>query len=98
MNGDLLLGNNVPTVGTNSDPRKYETIKCSHCGSIQFVNQFVLKKVPGIEVGQAGKDIMLPLNILVCAKCNHILDDDIKGYKLEEDLKGELIEKQTLMS
>ena len=39
-----------------------------------------------MEIGQGAKDMMIPLNILVCAKCGAILDDDIKVYKLEEDL------------
>ena len=88
MKDDLagLFSGGVPTVGANSDPRKYKTIHCSKCNGIQFVNQYVLKKVSGMEIGQGAKDMMIPLNILVCAKCGAILDDDIKGYKLEEDL------------
>lgn len=83
MKDDLLgLGGSMPAV----DPRNYETIKCDKCGSIQFVNQYVLKKVSGMELGQGAKPMMLPLNILVCAKCGAILTDDIKGYKLEKDL------------
>jgi uncharacterized Zn finger protein len=83
MKDDLFeLGGSMPAV----DPRNYETIKCDKCGSIQFVNQYVLKKVSGMELGQGAKPMMLPLNILVCAKCGAILADDIKGYKLEKDL------------
>ena len=85
MKDDLLLGGGaMPAV----DPRNYETIKCSKCGSIQFESQYVLKKVSGMELGQGAKPMMVPLNILVCAKCGAILDDDIKGYKLEDDLKA----------
>ena len=88
MKDDLvgLLGGSVPNVGPSADPRKYKTIHCSKCNSIQFVNQYVLKRVSGMELGQGAKDMMIPLNVLVCAKCGAILDDDIKGYKLEEDL------------
>ena len=90
MNDDLLgLGASMPTV----DPRNYETIKCDKCGSIQFVNQYVLKRVSGMELGQGAKPMMVPLNILVCAKCGAILADDIKGYNLERDL-GLLDENQ----
>ena len=31
--------------------------------------------------------MLVPLQILTCAKCGTILDDDVKGYKLEDDLK-----------
>lgn len=87
MKDDLLgLGGSMPTV----DPRNYETIKCDKCGSIQFVNQYVLKRVSGMELGQGAKPMMVPLNILTCAKCGAILADDIKGYKLEKDLGLEI--------
>lgn len=82
MKDDLFDIGSMPTV----DPRNYETIKCDKCGSIQFVNQYVLKRVSGMELGQGAKPMMVPLNILVCAKCGAILADDIKGYKLEKDL------------
>lgn len=77
-----LGSSQMPTV----DPRNYETIKCDKCGSIQFVHQYVLKKVSGMELGQGAKPMMIPLNIFTCAKCGAILADDIKGYKLEKDL------------
>ena len=83
MKDDLLgLGTSMPTV----DPRNYETIKCDKCGSIQFTNQYILKKVSGLEVGNGARATVLPLNVLVCAKCGKIWEDDIKGYKLENDL------------
>ena len=82
------MGGNIPSIGgPKVDPRDYETVHCSKCGSIQFVNQYVLKRVSGIEVGAGSKPMLLPLQILACAKCGAILDDDIKGYKLEKDLE-----------
>lgn len=83
MKDDLFgLGGSMPAV----DPRNYETIKCDKCGGIVFDNKYILKRVSGMELGQGAKPMMLPLNILVCAKCGAILADDIKGYKLEKDL------------
>ena len=83
MNNDLLgLGASMPTV----DPRNYETVKCDKCGSIQFVPQYIMKRISGIELGNGAKPTIVPLNIMVCAKCGSIWKDDIKGYKLENDL------------
>lgn len=85
MEKDDLLGgiSSMPKV----DPRNYETIKCSHCGGIVFDSKYVLKRVSGMELGQGAKSMMVPLNVLVCASCGNILEDDIKGYKLEKDLE-----------
>lgn len=83
---DDLLGGLGTTGMPQIDPRNYETIKCDKCGSIQFENQYVLKRVSGMELGQGVKPMILPLNILVCSKCGAILKDDIIGYKLEKDL------------
>lgn len=87
-NGDLLLnGGGIPSIGKPKiDPRDYETIKCSHCGGIIFEEKYVLKKVSGVELGQGARDMMIPLNVLVCSQCHNIMDTDIKGYKLEKDL------------
>lgn len=88
MNNDLLLnGGGIPSIGKPKiDPRDYETIKCSHCGGIIFEEKYVLKKVSGVELGQGARDMMIPLNVLVCSQCHNIMDSDIKGYKLEKDL------------
>lgn len=85
MEKDDLLGGlgSIPKV----DPRNYETIKCSNCGGIVFDTKYVLKRVSGMELGQGAKSMMVPLNVLVCANCGNILEDDIKGYKLEKDLE-----------
>ena len=85
MEKDDLLGGlgSMPKV----DPRNYETIKCSNCGGIVFDTKYVLKRVSGMELGQGAKSMMVPLNVLVCANCGNILEDDIKGYKLEKDLE-----------
>ena len=87
MTDDLGMLGKVPTIGSSSDPRKYETVKCDKCGGIVFDNKTILKRISGMEVGQGAKPVLVPLPVLVCAKCGAILADDIKGYKLENDLK-----------
>lgn len=93
MTDDLLLSGGVPSVGAKTDPRSYETVKCDKCGGIVFDSKTVLKRVSGVEVGQGAKPVLVPLPILVCAKCGAILADDIKGYKLEKDLNEQLDKK-----
>lgn len=83
------LGSGSPPLinSPKTDPRQYETVHCSKCGSIRFVNEMVLKRVSGLEIGAGDKQMLVPLQILTCANCGTILDDDVKGYKLEDDLK-----------
>jgi len=90
---DLNMLGNTPLIGAKSDPRDYETVKCDKCGGIVFDNKAILKRVSGVEVGQGAKPVLIPLPVLVCAKCGAILADDIKGYKLENDLKEDKVEQ-----
>ena len=87
---DLGSGTSPLINSSKTDPRQYETVHCSNCGSIRFVNEIVLKRVSGLEIGAGDKQMLVPLQILTCAKCGTILDDDVKGYKLEDDLKENL--------
>lgn len=96
MNEEILGG--VPSLGPKQDPRNYETIKCDKCGGIVFDSKYVLKRVSGMEIGQGAKPMMIPLNVLVCAKCGAILADDVKGYKLEDDLKENKDSNNSLLS
>ena len=86
MKDDLLGlgGMNTPSV----DPRNYETIKCDKCGGILFTSQYVLKKISGLEVGNGTKSTFFPLSVLVCSKCGQIWSEDVRGYKLEDDIKS----------
>ena len=72
--------------GPKIDPRGFKSIKCSKCGGILFKTCSVLKDVTGTMVGTGSESVTIPLSVFVCEKCGHILDSDIKLYKLEEDL------------
>ncbi len=91
---DLGMLGNTPMIGPKADPRDYETVHCDKCGGIVFNNSTILKRISGVEVGQGAKPVLVPLPVLVCAKCGAILADDIKGYKLEEELKPKESEKK----
>jgi len=87
MKDDLLLGGGIPSVGPKFDLKNYETIKCSKCGGIKFVSQYIIKKISGVEFGNGAKPTFVPLNIMVCADCGTIWDEDVRGYKLENEIK-----------
>ena len=97
MDNNLILGGNVPSIGSKSDPRDYETVKCDKCGGIVFSNKTILKRVSGVELGQGAKPVLVPLPVLVCHKCGAILADDIKGYKLEKELNEIETSKNSLV-
>ena len=87
MNNDMLIGGGIRNIGgPKIDPRDYKTVKCHKCGGIIFRSGVVLKEIPGAVVGQGGEPVVVPLQVLVCDKCNEILESDVKGYKLEKDL------------
>lgn len=87
MNNDMLIGGGIPNIGSPKiDPRDYKTVRCHKCGGIVFKNGVVLKEIPGTAVGQGGEPVIVPLQVLVCDKCNEILESDVKAYKLENDL------------
>lgn len=95
---DLGNGSQPLINSPKTDPRQYETVHCSKCGSIRFVNEIVLKRVSGLEIGAGDKQMLVPLQILTCANCGTILDDDVKGYKLEDDLKENKDSNNSLLS
>ena len=94
---DGLNLNDTQLIGAKRDPRNYETVHCDKCNGIVFNNSTVLKRVPGVEVGQGAKPVLIPLPVLVCANCGAILADDIKGYKLEEELNKKETKKENLI-
>ncbi len=91
---DLGMLGKVPAIGPKGDPRDYETVHCDKCGGIVFNNSAILKRISGVEVGQGAKPVLVPLPVLVCAKCGAILADDVKGYKLEEELNKKESDKK----
>ena len=95
---DLGNGSSPLINSPKTDPRQYETVHCSKCGSIRFVNEIILKRVSGLEIGAGDKQMLVPLQILTCANCGAILDDDVKGYKLEDDLKENKDSNNSLLS
>ena len=66
---------------------------CSECGSEVFVPGVIMKKVPGVLLGEGGVEfIPVPIKVAVCAKCGTLSPSDKKKYE-EETKKAKEVEK-----
>ena len=82
-------GMSVPAV----DPFSYPSEICSECGSEVCVAGVIMKKVPGVLVGEGGVEfIPVPIKVGVCAKCGTLSPSDKKKYE-EETKKAKEVEK-----
>ena len=61
---------NMGIAGPAVNPFSYPSEICSECGSEVFVPGVIMKKVPGVLLGEGGVDfISVPIKVAVCAKC-----------------------------
>lgn len=75
------------------DPTEYPSLSCDKCGSVAFTTAMIIKKIPGVLLGSSNKTQLMPDQILVCSKCGTILKKDREYYKLTDDGKDTVIEK-----
>ena len=64
--------NNQPKM--NIDINKAEDFKCENCGNLYFNSVFRLKRISPL-VSPTGKEAMIPVQVMSCAKCGTILND-----------------------
>lgn len=76
------------------DLTEYPSLKCDKCGNVAFTPAMIIKKIPGVLLGNASKTQLMPDQILVCSKCGTILKKDRDYYKLTDDGKDTVKEKQ----
>ena len=75
------------------NPFSYPSEICSECGSEVFVPGVIMKKVPGVLLGEGGVEfIPVPIKVAVCAKCGTLSLSDKKKYE-EETKKAKEVEK-----
>ena len=75
------------------NPFSYPSEICSECGSEVFVPGVIMKKVPGVLLGEGGVEfIPVPIKVAVCAKCGTLSPSDKKKYE-EETKKAKEVEK-----
>ena len=74
---DLNLGQaTMPKI----DIIKYKTYK-------YYDGDFIIKEIPGLELGIGSDTFAYPLEILVCKKCGEILKDHQEELGLNDDKK-----------
>lgn len=73
------------------NPLKYPSVTCDNCGGELFEEKLILKKIPGVVVGNGTEDVNYPVPVLVCSKCGTIEKSyrDLleKGKKYQEENK-----------
>ena len=75
------------------NPFSYPSEICSECGSEVFVPGVIMKKVPGVLLGEGSVEfIPVPIKVAVCAKCGTLSPSDKKKYE-EETKKAKEVEK-----
>ena len=75
------------------NPFSYPSEICSECGSEVFVPGVIMKKVPGVLLGEGGVEfIPVPIKVAVCAKCGTLSPSDKTKYE-EETKKAKEVEK-----
>lgn len=66
------------------NPLKYPNIKCK-CGCEVWNQGVILKRVPGLEMGQGTEDVFVDLPVWYCAKCGEILPEYKEMYKMDDN-------------
>ena len=65
------------------NPLKYPNEKCK-CGCEVWNQGFILKRIPGLELGTGTEDQFIDLPVYYCSKCGEILPQYREIYKLDE--------------
>lgn len=80
-NNKEYMENNPTNIRIN--PTKYPNIQCE-CGNDVWSVGYILKRIPGIEMGTGSEDQILDLAVYYCSKCGKILPEYRKMYKLDD--------------
>lgn len=74
------------------NPFDYDEVTCDKCGNNQFVERYIVRKIPAGIAGATSQDYPIP--VLVCAKCGTIIKsvrDDICKASKKNTNKNNLI-------
>ncbi len=63
----------------NVDVSQADDMYCSKCESRVFAPAVVLKKLSAL-LSPAGKETMIPIQVFMCAKCNHVPDEFLSAF------------------
>lgn len=75
------------------NPLKYPNVKCD-CGCEIWNQGVILKKIPGLEVGNGMEDTYIDLPVWYCIKCGKMLPEYRKIYKLDENTEEKTPEEK----
>lgn len=65
------------------NPLKYPNVKCD-CGCEIWNQGVILKRIPGLEIGNGTEDTFIDLPVWYCSKCGKMLPEYRQLYKLDE--------------
>lgn len=63
----------------NVDISQAEDMICEKCESRVFAPAVVLKKISAL-LSPSGKETMIPIQLFMCAKCQHIPDEFLSAF------------------
>lgn len=71
-----------------NDVMSSENVVCLKCGCVIFREAVVLKKVSGILMGSADKQVIAPIPVMVCNQCGEIAPTILEDPKYSGLLDG----------
>jgi DNA-directed RNA polymerase subunit RPC12/RpoP len=60
-----------------------DTVVCENCGHHLFVNSFVLKRISAL-ISPTGEEILAPVQVFACTKCEHVNSDFLPSYAIAD--------------
>jgi len=57
-----------------------ETFVCEQCNNDQFVMHYLIKRFSAL-MSPTGREMIVPMQVFSCTKCNHINDEFLPGRK-----------------
>lgn len=76
----------MDNLGKGLDIDKLEDFTCD-CGSKEFIQVTMIKKVPGVYLGAAGETVLYPVPVLKCYKCGKTIDIEAEIKKVNAKSK-----------
>ena len=63
--------------GIKVNPHAYDELTCTECGHNVFAPGVIFKKIPGVLVGEAGREFVpMPIKVAYCTKCGAMSEED----------------------
>lgn len=63
------------------DLKDAPNVECEICQATHFVPAFIIKQVPAL-LSPTGKEMLVPVQVFKCGKCNHINELFLSGLTI----------------